>query len=77
MKTIIKNVGHRWVKKDISNLRQKNGIFAPKGDNLELFQFLKSSGAKPNNFFGLFFVPYHKVTTNSVINKICNEKIKV
>ena len=55
----------------------KNGIFAPKGDNLELFQFLKSSGAKPNNFFGLFFVPYHKVTTNSVINKICNEKIKV
>ena len=77
MKTIIKNIGHRWVKKDSSNLRPKNGIFAPKGDNLELFQFLKSSGAKPNHFFGLFFVPYHKVTTNSVINKICNEKIEV
>ena len=38
---------------------------------------LKSSGAKPNRFFRLIVVPYDKVITNSVINKICNEKIKV
>ena len=54
----------------------KNGIFAPKGDNLELFQWYKhfKSHLGPNR---IDFFPYHKVITNSVINKICNEKIKV
>ena len=38
-KTAIKNIGHRWVKKDISILKQKTGIFTPKGDDLELFHW--------------------------------------
>ena len=37
---------------------------------------LKSSVAKPNRFVWVIFVPYYKVMTNSVINKICNEKVK-
>ena len=39
MEMILKNIGHRWVEKDISILKQKNGIYPPKGDNLELFQW--------------------------------------
>jgi len=31
------------------------------------------SEAKIIRFFGLIFEPIHKVITNSVINKICNE----
>ena len=39
MEIILKNIGHRSVKKDISILKPKNGIFPSKGDNLELFQW--------------------------------------
>ena len=38
MEIILKKIGHRRVEKDISILEPKNGIFPPKGDNLELFQ---------------------------------------
>ena len=73
MKTIIKNIGHRWVKKDISNLMPKNGIFAPKGDNLELFQWYMhfKSHLGPNRIdcFEWFGVPYDKD-----INKLSYEK---
>ena len=56
---------------------KQNVIIALKGDNLELLQWYKhlknKSEAKIIRFFGLIFEPIHKVITNSVINKICNE----
>ena len=70
---IIKNIGHWWVKKDITILMPKNGIFAPKGDNLELFQWYMhfKSHLGPNRIdcFEWFGVPYDKV-----INKMSYEK---
>ena len=54
-----KNIGHRWVKKDISILMPKNVMFAPKGDNLELFEwylhFKSHLGKNELIFLELFF----------------------
>ena len=59
----------------------KNCMFAPKGDNLKLFQwyihFLKmSSVVKTNLFVLMILVPYAKVTTNEIINKFVIKKKK-
>ena len=52
----------------------KKWHYSPKGDNLEPLKHFKSHlGPNRIDFFWLIFVPYQKVTTNSVINKIYNE----
>ena len=40
-------------------------------------KILKVIWGQTESIFGLIFLPYHKVITYSVINKICNEKIKI
>lgn len=41
-----------------------------------MLHFKRDLGSKLIGFFWLSFVPYHKVKTNSVINKIINENKK-
>lgn len=71
---MVKNTfkGLRGYTKDISIWIQKNRIFAPKGDNFELFQRYKHFKSQAD--FLVNFIPYRKVTNMSVIIKICNEK---
>ena len=69
---IIKNIGHWWAKKDITILMPKNGISAPKGDNLELFQwymhFKSCLGPKRIDFLEWFL--YHMIKKKLIKLKI-------
>lgn len=53
----------------------KNDICSPKGDKYKHCKI--SYDQNELIFFWLIFVAYHKVTTNSVTNTICNERKKV